>query len=88
VAVVFALQNPAYIDVNLGPFLINGSTALILMVTFCIGVLVGILATTPSLIKRKRRIRHLEKGSAEPAANWSTSEKDIDTSSSRAYRAE
>lgn len=63
-AVVFALQNPAYMDVNLGPFDITGSTALILMVTFCVGVIVGILATTPAIVKRKKRIRQLEKHAA------------------------
>lgn len=62
-AVVFALQNPAYIDVNIGPYDIAGSTALILMVTFGVGVIVGILAATPTIVKRKRRIRHLEKHS-------------------------
>jgi putative membrane protein len=64
-AVVFALQNPAYMDVNLGPFDITGSTALILMVTFCVGVIVGILATTPAIVKRKKRIRQLEKHAAD-----------------------
>ncbi len=60
-AVVFALQNPAYIDVNIGPYDITHSTALILMVTFCVGVVVGILATVPSIFKRRKRVRELER---------------------------
>lgn len=60
-AVIFALQNPAYIDVNLGPFEFRGSTALILLVTFCLGVIVGILAAVPTLVRRRRRVRQLER---------------------------
>lgn len=83
-AVVFALQNPAYMDVNLGPFDVRGSTALILMVTFCIGVIVGILATVPTLVKRRRRIRHLERHTADihtstGPAGTTTRETEIDT---------
>lgn len=74
-AVVFALQNPAYMDVNLGPWDINESTALVLMVTFCLGVLVGVLATVPTVIKRRRRIRHLERSAAESPAEESTTTK-------------
>jgi len=87
-AVVFALQNPASMDVNLGPFVVNGSTALILMVTFGIGVIVGLLAAAPSLVKRKRRIRHLEKRPAESSADWSASETDVHTSKPPEYRRE
>lgn len=87
-AVVFALQNPASIDVNLGPFELYGSTALILMVTFCLGVVVGILATIPSLMKRRRRVRDLEKHAAETGTAWSPPESDIHTSPSKEYRTE
>lgn len=72
-AVVFALQNPAYIDVNLGPFDLTGSTALVLMITFCAGVLVGILATVPSVVKRRKRIRELERHAADARLQQSTS---------------
>lgn len=95
VAVIFALQNPAYVDVNLGPFQIRQSTALILMVTFCIGVLVGILATTPSIVKRRKRIRYLEKRAVDtttepaPAATEPPpAERDVHTSTSKEYRSE
>lgn len=88
IAVIFALQNPAFIDVNLGPWVINGSTALILLVTFCIGVLVGILAATPTLMKRRKRLRQLEKTRTEPETDWTAPESDIHTESSRGYQTE
>ena len=87
VAVLFALQNPAPIDVKLGPFDLYGSTALVLMVTFGIGVLVGILAAVPSLMKRRKRVRELEKHAADTGSTWSpTRESDLHSSSSKEYR--
>ena len=65
-AVVFALQNPAYMNVNIGPWNITESTALVLMITFALGVLVGVLATVPTILKRRKRIRELERSAAEP----------------------
>lgn len=87
-AVLFALQNPAPIDVNLGPFELYGSTALILLVTFGIGVVVGILAAIPSLIKRRKRVRELEKRAADTGTAWSPPESDLHTSPSKEYRTE
>lgn len=87
-AVVFALQNPAPIDVNLGPFELYGSTALILMVTFGIGVLVGILAAVPSLMKRRKRVRALEKNAADTGTTYSPPPSDPYTSHSKEYRTE
>lgn len=86
-AVVFALQNPAYMDVNIGPFDITGSTALILMVTFCIGVVVGILATAPSLVKRRKRIRHLERHATDVGTTpgTTTRETEIDSKTTREH---
>lgn len=91
-AVVFALQNPAYMDVNLGPWDVRGSTALILMVTFCLGVLVGVLATAPTLMKRRKRIRELERHSADartpdtPATR--TTEPEVAPKSKKPHRTE
>lgn len=65
-AVVFALQNPAYMNVNIGPWNITESTALVLMITFAIGVLVGVLATVPTVLRRRKRIRELERSASEP----------------------
>lgn len=87
-AVVFALQNPAPIDVELGPFELYGSTALILMITFGMGVVVGILAAVPSLMKRRKRIRELEKHGADTGTVYTTPESDLRTSPSKEYRTE
>lgn len=61
IAVVFALQNPQMMEVNLFFFSTQGSAALILIVTFGIGVLVGLLSTLPGRIRDRRRIKSLEK---------------------------
>ena len=87
-AVVFALQNPAPIDVDLGPFELYGSTALILMITFGIGVVVGILAAIPSLMKRRKRVRELEKHAADTGTTYSPPVSDPYTSPSKEYRTE
>ena len=60
-AVMFALQNPNPMEVEIAGWIFTGSTALVLMVTFGTGVLVGILATVPSLIRRGRRVKTLER---------------------------
>ena len=60
-AVVFALQNGTIIDVDLGPFTFKGSVALILLITFALGVLVGILATVPSQFRSALQTHKLKK---------------------------
>lgn len=61
VAVVFALQNPEQIDINVGPYILTGSTALVIIVTFGIGLLVGILAAFPSRLRHRREVKRLRK---------------------------
>lgn len=61
-AVVFALQNPQSMEAHL--FFLGstqGSTALILIVTFGLGVLVGLLSTLPARLRDRRRIRSMQK---------------------------
>lgn len=60
-AVLFALQNAAPIDVKLGPFEFNGSTAFVLLATFILGVVVGILATVPARFKSRLQLWRLKK---------------------------
>lgn len=60
-AVVFALQNPQMMEVNLLFVETQGSTALVLIVTLGIGVLVGLLSTLPGRIRDRRTIKSLEK---------------------------
>ncbi|WP_103021071.1 LapA family protein [Salinibacter altiplanensis] len=60
-AVVFALQNPQTMDVNLLVFQTQGSTALILILTFGFGVLVGLLSTLPKQLRTRRQLKELQK---------------------------
>jgi len=60
-AVLFALQNPQMMEVNLLFLETQGSTALVLIVTFGIGVLVGLLSTLPGRIRDRRTVKSLEK---------------------------
>ena len=60
-AVVFALQNPQPMDVNLLFFQTQGSTALILILTFGFGVLVGLLSTLPKQLRTRRKLKELQK---------------------------
>jgi len=60
-AVVFALQNPQTMEVNLLFVDTQGSTALVLIITFGLGVLVGLLSTLPGRIRDRRKIKSLEK---------------------------
>lgn len=60
-AVIFALQNPQAMDVNLLFFETEGSTALILIVTFGLGVVVGLLSTLPTQLRTRRKLKKLQK---------------------------
>jgi putative membrane protein len=60
VAVIFALQNPQSMDVNLLFFQTQGSTALILILTFCVGVIVGLLSMLPKQFRIRRRLKELQ----------------------------
>jgi putative membrane protein len=71
-AVLFALQNPQTIEVNFVVYRTSGSAAFILIVTFAVGVVVGLLSTLPGRIRDKRALkktkRKLEK-ETQPAAS-------------------
>jgi uncharacterized integral membrane protein len=60
-AVVFALQNPGVADVTVFGLAYTGSKALILIITFAAGVLVGALATVPAYFRNRRKVSSLEK---------------------------
>lgn len=60
-AVVFALQNPQMMDVNLLFANTQGSTALVLIITFGLGVVAGLLSALPNRIRDRRKIKQLEK---------------------------
>lgn len=81
-AVVFALQNPQMMEVNLLFANTQGSTALVLIITFGIGVLVGLLSTLPGRIRDRRKIKSLEK-SLQKVQDASLSSPSSPSSSSR-----
>jgi uncharacterized integral membrane protein len=61
VAIVFTLQNTAQVAVNVGPYAITSSLAVVLIVTLSAGVLVGLLASLPSRIAANRRAKKAER---------------------------
>ena len=81
-AVVFALQNPQMMEVNLLFVNTQGSTALVLIITFGIGVLVGLLSALPGRIRDRRKIKSLEK-SLQKVQDASLSSPSSPSSSSR-----
>lgn len=60
-AVIFALANPQPMEVDFLIFETSGSTALVLIVTFGVGVLVGLLSTFPTLLRKRRQLKSLQK---------------------------
>jgi putative membrane protein len=65
--VLFVLQNSTIVTVSFLSFHYSGSLALILVVMFTLGLLVGILISLPALLRKnsdlraqKRRVRQLE----------------------------
>lgn len=59
--VVFALQNDEPMVVDFLFFNTTGSTALVLIVTFTLGVVVGLLSTLPGRIRDKRQLKKFKK---------------------------
>jgi len=60
-AVIFALQNPQPMDVNLLFFQTEGSTALVLILTFGFGVLVGLISSLPGRLRARRKLNELQR---------------------------
>ncbi len=60
VAVIFALQNPQPMEVNLLFFQTEGSTALVLILTFGFGVVVGLLSSLPGRLRARRELKDLK----------------------------
>lgn len=72
VAVIFALQNTATVEVAFFTLHVSGSLALVVLVTLAAGILIGILVMTPSVIKRsislsshRKKLKGLEKALEE-----------------------
>ena len=67
-AVMFAAQNSAPIDISFFSLSASGSLSLVLILTFSIGILLGVLIMAPAVFKRtfqysglKRKFKRLEK---------------------------
>lgn len=69
-ALVFALSNPGYVTLRFGPYQTEQSTALVVLLSFLLGVLVGLLTIMPAYLKRTREIRQFRRqlNSASSAA--------------------
>ncbi len=75
-AVIFALQNAIPITVNFIIWNFKSSLALVLLITLTLGILMSLLVSIPSMIKRKRiisnqkkKIQELEKNLQEKMEN-------------------
>ncbi len=74
-AVIFSVQNTEPVTINFLFWTFQGSLALILLITLVTGVVIGFLASSPSLLKRRSTISSQKKKIAELEANLA--EKDI-----------
>jgi putative membrane protein len=61
-AAIFAIQNPDETSLNLGPYQITASTALVIIVTFVLGAVVGILASLPGRMRQRKKVKQLSRG--------------------------
>jgi len=61
IVTIFAVQNNTSIDVTFLAWKIDGSLALILIITFALGILIGLLVSTPAWIRRVRQSAELKK---------------------------
>ncbi len=59
--VVFALQNPGYTDLQIGPFDLHTSMALLLIAAVSFGAIISSLAMLPGRLRTRKELRHLKK---------------------------
>lgn len=64
-AVAFAVQNTAAVDVSLVLWKAQASLAVVMALCLALGFLVGLLAVVPSYLKGRRHARTLERQLAE-----------------------
>jgi len=67
-AVIFAVQNPAIVAITFYGYSVEGSLALVILISVGIGIIIGALILTPGAIKRgfelrshRRKVGGLEK---------------------------
>lgn len=56
--VLFAMDNQETMLLTLGPYVIEGRIAVILIGTFIFGIITGVLAMSPSSYKRYRQLKN------------------------------
>lgn len=59
-AVIFALQNPGYSDLKIGPYDLHASTAFILIIAITFGAIIGSLAMLRGRLKKRKEVKHLK----------------------------
>jgi len=60
-AVVFAIQNAVPVTVGFLTWRFEGSLALVLLITFALGVITSLLFSLPGMIRRRRTISDLRR---------------------------
>ncbi len=63
-ATIFAVQNPQSTTLFIGTYEITSTVALIIIVTFLVGVVVGILASLPGQMRARKRLKKLQRETA------------------------
>jgi putative membrane protein len=83
--ILFALQNSAIVKVSFLSLHYDGSLALILVVVFTLGLLVGILISIPSLLRKssdlrvqKRKVKQLEESITRNTASHPVDQEKLD----------
>ncbi|CAN5428699.1 hypothetical protein BH11BAC2_BH11BAC2_17980 [soil metagenome] len=61
IVVAFAVQNAAEMTIHFMVWELNMSMALVLVITLLLGILFGILVSTPRILKYRREIARLSK---------------------------
>ncbi len=56
IVTIFAVQNNEPVDVSFLTFELNGSLALVLMITLTLGIIIGILVSAPASLRRRMEI--------------------------------
>lgn len=61
IVTIFAVQNNEPVDVSFLTFELNGSLALVLLITLTLGIIIGLLVSAPSSLRRRMEISGLKK---------------------------
>ena len=65
----FAVQNFKTVDVNFLTWKLSGSLALVLLITLSVGILIGILVSAPSSLRKRMEMRGVKKNLRQTEKN-------------------